>query len=867
MRGRRKLGLLQSLLIHAAASSKVLLDTTIEQSDLVKAGPAGWYLPSDSQWMDITTLNQDAETLRALTICKKPDPSGNMVISPFVDVSNAASVKAEIKYYNRECTSLDLRGKKCKKEVEVYAQYVDSYLGRDASGTSPEWDKIGIIGDVESNTPNKTLTIDVSRRGGLFLAFKDYGSCTTIYSVRVYINECNTKTTGLATFEPTPIGPRTVTGKCVKHAVIASQFKVPQMTCTEVGWTGSIGEECVCAAGYEPDSLRQFCSACRPGTYKRNDGNGPCNPCPANSVGQSEAQEQCQCRYQHYRERPNEPAEPCIGLPGRVQDVQYEYSAHSASIAWRRPGNYNRVDLFYRLMCEECQGEECKQCPRGPDGVYYSVGPDAIEDKSENEVLIRDLKPATSYRFKLYTLNTISDFAELEGHKLNYEVIKLTTEGVESVPAADTVGSVKVALTTTSDSVSARVTWGSVPKASYEMMVRRNGEEEWPSIMIESAEYTLNQLDFGATYSISVRAIFDSHEGPWSLSELFKTRESAPELEDGTNPTVEQIAADKDDKNWVGLIVGLCVILLLVLVMVVFFVVRNLNRDWSKESYGTYGKTSQDGTMDAHFDLIPQIVRTNIGPAQIDGMSISSDHESLPSHADMTRGYYHERPVLLQYGYLTDEQFSLLSRLEHSNVLKCIGFAPSRQQLVFEYADQGTLPALMAHSRLDIVTVTRILRDISGGLCYLHSQQFLHRQLTSYNVFINGVSYEPKLAKYLSSNDVRPDYRRSAPEIWEFPEYSSAGDVWSLGTIMWETMAAYSGQDPEPYRGFSEAEILDQMKQGRHLPRPSQCPQNIYQLIVACWSARPNSRPTIEQVYRTLDNILAQMDPNGSVAV
>ena len=109
--------------------------------------------------------------------------------------------------------------------------------------------------------------------------------------------------------------------------------------------------------------------------------------------------------------------------------------------------------------------------------------------------------------------------------------------------------------------------------------------------------------------------------------------------------------------------------------------------------------------MDVHFDLIPHVVRNNVGPAQIDGMSISSDHESLPSHADMTRGYYHERSVLLQYDYLTDEQFNLLSRLELSNVSKCIGFAPSRQQLVFKYADPGTLPALMAHNRLDIVTV------------------------------------------------------------------------------------------------------------------------------------------------------------------
>ena len=54
-----------------------------------------------------------------------------------------------------------------------------------------------------------------------------------------------------------------------------------------------------------------------------------------------------------------------------------------------------------------------------------------------------------------------------------------------------------------------------------------------------------------------------------------------------------------------------------------------MNRNWSKASQSSYGKAS-DGTIDAHFDLIPQIVRKS--PTQIDGMSLTSDAGALPAH-------------------------------------------------------------------------------------------------------------------------------------------------------------------------------------------------------------------------------------------
>jgi serine/threonine protein kinase len=287
----------------------------------------------------------------------------------------------------------------------------------------------------------------------------------------------------------------------------------------------------------------------------------------------------------------------------------------------------------------------------------------------------------------------------------------------------------------------------------------------------------------------------------------------------------------------------------------IFFFVRNVNRNWSKASQGSYGKAS-DGTIDAHFDLIPQIVRKS--PTQIDGMSLTSDSGALPAHSDMTTGYYHQQPVLLQYGYLSDEQYAHVTQLDHENILKCIGFAPSRQQLVFEHAPHGTLPTVVGYHRFDIVAIVKILRDISSGMRLLHAHSFVHRNLTSYNIFV-GSDFTPKIAKYLS-NDFRPDYRRSALEVWENQPYTPATDVYSFGILMWEIFQIFSQADPEPFRGFSETEVLEQLRSGRNLPRPGDCPEQAYKLMEACWAYRPSNRPNFIQIYVELENILNQME-------
>ena len=99
-----------------------------------------------------------------------------------------------------------------------------------------------------------------------------------------------------------------------------------------------------------------------------------------------------------------------------------------------------------------------------------------------------------------------------------------------------------------------------------------------------------------------------------------------------------------------------------------------------------------------------------------------------------------------------------------------------------------------------------------------------------------------------------------APECISFHKFSSKSDVWSFGVTMWEAFS-YGGK---PYRVRKTSsticclfvrpqipilfvvllveqkmvgtQVVDYIKEGNRLERPSQCPEQMYQLMMDCWT-------------------------------
>ncbi len=103
-----------------------------------------------------------------------------------------------------------------------------------------------------------------------------------------------------------------------------------------------------------------------------------------------------------------------------------------------------------------------------------------------------------------------------------------------------------------------------------------------------------------------------------------------------------------------------------------------------------------------------------------------------------------------------------------------------------------------------------------------------------------------------------------APELWAKKPFSSASDVYAFGVLLYEIW-----ERSVPWDGYSVPDIREKVMSGARpcgesLPKkPSmtgaKCgpttenmPDEIHDLITACWDAKPEKRPTFGQIVQKL---------------
>ncbi|KAE9545949.1 hypothetical protein FO519_010839, partial [Halicephalobus sp. NKZ332] len=131
---------------------------------------------------------------------------------------------------------------------------------------------------------------------------------------------------------------------------------------------------------------------------------------------------------------------------------------------------------------------------------------------------------------------------------------------------------------------------------------------------------------------------------------------------------------------------------------------------------------------------------------------------------------------------------------------------------------------------MDAFFVLSIMRDISNGLSYIHSQSFLgfHGRLTSRNCVVDD-RWVVKLSDFGCNRFYATEKKRKTDYLWIAPELmranfslgTKAGDVYSFAIISSEVLTRRSPFDYENRQSGLD-ELIYMIKKGGTIPvRPS----------------------------------------------
>ncbi|XP_063297854.1 proto-oncogene tyrosine-protein kinase ROS [Pelobates fuscus] len=221
----------------------------------------------------------------------------------------------------------------------------------------------------------------------------------------------------------------------------------------------------------------------------------------------------------------------------------------------------------------------------------------------------------------------------------------------------------------------------------------------------------------------------------------------------------------------------------------------------------------------------------------------------------------------------------LMSQFDHPNILKLLGVClfNEPQYIILELMDGGDLLSYLRGARPDPPLQIPLLSaldflDISINICkgcaYLEKMHFVHRDLAARNCLVSVKEYNNpartvKIGDFGLARDIYSyDYYRKKgegllPVRWMAPEslidgiFTSRGDVWSFGIILWEIFSL--GQ--QPYPGYSNLEVLHHVRSGQRMEPPENCFDDMWDLILKCWAQDASKRPTFFYLQRQLEDL------------
>lgn len=208
-------------------------------------------------------------------------------------------------------------------------------------------------------------------------------------------------------------------------------------------------------------------------------------------------------------------------------------------------------------------------------------------------------------------------------------------------------------------------------------------------------------------------------------------------------------------------------------------------------------------------------------------------------------------------------EIEIMKDLHYERLLKLYAVCTTSQPMciVTELMKNGTLKTfLLRHKKkqdLEFSLMLDFAIQITEGMMYIENK-IVHRDLRAENILLTemqsckiadfGLAQVNGPENHRISSDVRLPVKWIAPEIFNNCEYTSKSDVWSFGILLTEIVTY--GDDPYP--GQDKMSSVRGIQRGERMPRPAGCPEALYGIMLLCWKANPEERPTFTELREML---------------
>jgi predicted Ser/Thr protein kinase len=212
-----------------------------------------------------------------------------------------------------------------------------------------------------------------------------------------------------------------------------------------------------------------------------------------------------------------------------------------------------------------------------------------------------------------------------------------------------------------------------------------------------------------------------------------------------------------------------------------------------------------------------------------------------------------------------DEARITVGLQQHPNVVQTFGVSLDGQLpcIVLEFCEGGSLDNRLFDSDVTMTQQQKIalIKGIARGLYHLHTNNIVHRDLAARNVLLNK-SGTPKISDFGMSRVLKSEAEKGktrtnyGPIRWMAPEslrelqYSTKSDVWSFGIVLYEIVSRN-----EPHIDVDPLEVAVKIKNESYHPSIPQGVNSVLsEIMLSCWQADPNNRPSMEQICTKLNS-------------